>query len=199
MVAMTQVEFHFDFGSPNCYLAHLVIPGIEERTGAEFVYVPVLLGGVFKMTNNVSPIVANKGIDNKMEYMRLEMKRFLRAHGITRFQLNPHFPVNTLQVMRGAVVAEAEGFLMPYVDAVFETYVGRAEEDGRCRGDPGGARRVRPRRRAYPRALPGAGHQSQAYGEYGAIGCARCVRRARHSSSATRCSSARTGCGMSRR
>ena len=52
---MTQVEFHFDFGSPNAYLAHLVIPEIEGRTRARFDYVPVLLGGVFKLTGNRSP------------------------------------------------------------------------------------------------------------------------------------------------
>jgi 2-hydroxychromene-2-carboxylate isomerase len=116
---MTQVEFHFDFGSPNAYLSHLVIPGIEARTGARFVYVPVLLGGIFKATNNVSPVVANQGIANKAAYQALEMQRFIRAHGITAFKMNPHFPVNTLQLMRGAVVAEDEGMLIRYVDAVY--------------------------------------------------------------------------------
>jgi 2-hydroxychromene-2-carboxylate isomerase len=116
---MTQVEFHFDFGSPNAYLSHLVIPGIEARTGARFVYVPVLLGGIFKATNNVSPVVANQGIANKAAYQALEMQRFIRAHGIMTFKMNPYFPVNTLQLMRGAVVAEDEGMLMRYVDAVY--------------------------------------------------------------------------------
>jgi 2-hydroxychromene-2-carboxylate isomerase len=115
---MTSVEFHFDFGSPNAYLSHKVIPGIEQRTGARFTYVPVLLGGVFKATNNVSPVVANRGILNKGEYQKLEMQRFIRRHGIA-FKMNPHFPVNTLLIMRGAVVAEEEGFLPAYVDAVY--------------------------------------------------------------------------------
>jgi 2-hydroxychromene-2-carboxylate isomerase len=66
--AMTQVEFHFDFGSPNAYLAHLVIPEIARRTGARFEYVPVLLGGVFKLTGNRSPAEAFAGITNKPEY-----------------------------------------------------------------------------------------------------------------------------------
>ena len=96
------IEFHFDFGSPNAYLSHLVIPGLEERTGEKVRYVPILLGGVFKATNNVSPAVSLQGIKNKGEYQALETQRFLREHGITRFAPNPFFPVNTLQIMRGA-------------------------------------------------------------------------------------------------
>ena len=116
---MVRVEFHFDFGSPNAYLSHLVIPEIERRTGAAFVYVPVLLGGIFKLTNNVSPAIANQGVRNKAEYQKLEMQRFLSAHGITAFRSNPYFPVNTLQIMRAAIVAEDEGYLKAYADAVF--------------------------------------------------------------------------------
>ena len=113
------VEFHFDFGSPNAYLSHAVIPAIEARTGVAFRYVPVLLGGVFKATNNVSPMVSLQGVKNKPEYQRLETARFVRQHGIRDFRANPHFPVNTLQIMRGAVFAEREGLLAPYVDAVY--------------------------------------------------------------------------------
>jgi 2-hydroxychromene-2-carboxylate isomerase len=113
------IEFHFDFGSPNAYLSHLVIPALEERTGEKVRYVPVLLGGVFKATNNVSPAVSLQGIKNKGEYQALEMQRFLREHGITRFARNPYFPVNTLQIMRGAIVAQREGCYERYVDEVF--------------------------------------------------------------------------------
>jgi 2-hydroxychromene-2-carboxylate isomerase len=116
---MPIVEFHFDFGSPNAYLAHLVIPEVEKRTGARFEYVPVLLGGVFKLTNNRSPMEAFQGVKNKLEYQRLETQRFISRHGITRFAMNPFFPVNTLMIMRGAVAAELEGVLDRYVDAVF--------------------------------------------------------------------------------
>ena len=116
---MTQVEFHFDFGSPNAYLAHKLILGIEQRSGAAFIYVPVLLGGVFKLTNNVAPLVQFKDVKNKLAYQRLEMQRFIEKHGLKQFQWNPHFPVNTVQIMRGAVVAQMDGNLMPYVDAVF--------------------------------------------------------------------------------
>ena len=112
-------EFHFDFGSPNAYLSHLVIPAIEARTGVAFAYVPVLLGGVFKATNNVSPMVSLQGIKNKPAYQRLETERFVRQHDITEYRANPHFPVNTLQIMRGAVFAERENFLADYVNAVF--------------------------------------------------------------------------------
>src|SRR5712691_7473619 len=116
---MAKVEFHFDFGSPNAYLSHLVIPRIEQRTGATFEYVPVLLGGVFRLTNNRSPAESFQGIKNKLEYQRLEMQRFIRRHAITRFTFNPFFPVNTLMIMRGAVAAQMEGVFPRYVDEVF--------------------------------------------------------------------------------
>ena len=115
-----QVEFHFDFGSPNAYLSHLVIPAIEARTGVKFSYVPILLGGVFKATNNVSPAVSLKGIQNKPEYYTLETKRFLKKHAITAYKMNPHFPVNTLQLMRGAVFAQTQDYFAQYVKAVYQ-------------------------------------------------------------------------------
>ncbi|HVC63257.1 MAG TPA: 2-hydroxychromene-2-carboxylate isomerase [Acetobacteraceae bacterium] len=116
---MANVEFHFDFGSPNAYLAYRVIPAIEARTGARFRYVPVLLGGVFKATGNRSPAETLRGIRNKPEYERLETERFIRRHGITQFRRNPFFPVNTLQIMRGAVAAALDGFLPAYVESMF--------------------------------------------------------------------------------
>jgi len=116
---MITVEFHFDFGSPNAYLSHLVIPEIEKRTGAKFEYVPILLGGVFKLTNNRSPAESLVGIKNKPEYERLEMNRFLRRYGITRFHSNPFFPVNTLMLMRGAVAAQSLGVFERYVDEMY--------------------------------------------------------------------------------
>ena len=116
---MPPVEFHFDFGSPNAYLSHLVIPDIERRTGAAFAYVPILLGGVFKMTNNRSPAESMAGIRNKPDYERLETQRFIARHGITRFQRNPFFPVNTLTLMRAAIAAERLGVFARYVNEVF--------------------------------------------------------------------------------
>ena len=116
---MTKVEFHFDFGSPNAYLSHLVIPQIEKRAGVDFEYVPILLGGIFKLTNNRSPAESMAGIRNKPEYERLEMERFIRRHGITRFRMNPFFPVNTLMLMRGAVAARSLDVFNRYVDEMF--------------------------------------------------------------------------------
>lgn len=114
-----KVEFLFDFGSPNAYLAQLVIPSIEQRTGVKFDYVPVLLGGIFKATGNVSPAESLRGIKNKAEFMALEMQRFIRRHNITTFRQNPFFPVNTLMLMRGAVAAQFEGVFERYFRAAY--------------------------------------------------------------------------------
>ncbi len=116
---LPKMEFHFDFGSPNAYLAHLVVPQIEARTGAKFEYVPVLLGGVFKLTNNRSPAEKMAGIKNRLQYEQVEMQRFIRRHGITRFAWNPFFPVNTLLIMRGAIAAQDAGAFARYVDEMF--------------------------------------------------------------------------------
>jgi 2-hydroxychromene-2-carboxylate isomerase len=114
-----KVEFMFDFGSPNAYLAEKVIPEIKRRTGATFEYVPVLLGGIYKLTNNRSPGESLAGIKNKPEFMELETQRFIRRHDITTFHKNPFFPVNTLQLMRGAVAAQFEGVFEPYFRAAY--------------------------------------------------------------------------------
>ena len=118
-MGLPKIEFHFDFGSPNAYLAHLVIPKIEQRTGAKFVYVPVLLGGVYKLTGNRSPAESLIGIKNKPDYERLETARFIKRHGITSFRQNPFFPVNTLTIMRGAIAAERLDIFEPYVDEIY--------------------------------------------------------------------------------
>lgn len=116
---MTQVQFLFDFGSPNAYLSHKVVPGIEARTGATFKYQPILLGGLFRLANNRSPGVAYADIPHKLAYEQLELKRFIERHGIADFKRNPHFPVNTLLIMRGAVAAQKLGCFKAYVDVVF--------------------------------------------------------------------------------
>jgi len=118
---MTIVQFLFDFGSPNAYMCHKVIPQVAARSGAQFEYVPILLGGLFKLANNRSPMEANAGIPAKQAYERLERERFVARHGLTHFQHNPHFPVNTLQLMRGAVAAQSLGCFERYVDAVFSS------------------------------------------------------------------------------
>ncbi|WP_342726771.1 2-hydroxychromene-2-carboxylate isomerase [Bradyrhizobium sp. B097] len=119
MAAPLRVEFHFDFGSPNAYLAELALPGIERRTGVKFDYIPVLLGGVYKATGNMSPGESLRGIKNKPEYNALETERFLRRHNVTKFAMNPFFPVNTLALMRGAVAAQFEGVFESYFRAAY--------------------------------------------------------------------------------
>jgi 2-hydroxychromene-2-carboxylate isomerase len=114
-----KVEFQFDFGSPNAYLAEIALPAIEKRTGVKFEYVPVLLGGIYKATNNMSPAESLRGIRNKPEYQALETQRFLRRHNITKFAPNPFFPVNTLMLMRGAVAARFENLFEPYFRAAY--------------------------------------------------------------------------------
>ncbi len=110
-------EFLFDFGGPNSYLAHKVLPEICARTGTEAVYVPILLGGLFKATNNQAPLIRYAVTPAKRDYEMLEFDRFVTAHRLP-FKMNPHFPINSLQLMRGAVAAQHLGCFMPYVDTI---------------------------------------------------------------------------------
>ena len=129
---MPKVEFLFDFGSPNAYLCHRVIPKIERRTGVTFVYEPVLLGGIFKATGNKSPIEAFAEVKNKLVFAQLEIERFVARHKIEAFRMNPYFPVNTLMLMRGALAARSLGLLDRYVEPMFRAMW----EDGRKMDDP---------------------------------------------------------------
>lgn len=113
------IEFLFDFGSPNAYLSHAVIPSLEQKLDVKFQYVPILLGGLFKLTGNRSPAESLADIKNKPEYESLETRRFIARHGVTEFKWNPYFPVNTLLIMRGAVAAQREGVFSKYVNTVF--------------------------------------------------------------------------------
>ena len=115
---MPKLEFIFDFASPNAYYVHKVLPGILERTGAELEIVPALLGGIFKITGNQAPFVAFGGIKGKLEYDMLESQRFQEKHGITAFEFNSHFPMNTITIMRGLVAAGELGEQTRYIDTV---------------------------------------------------------------------------------
>jgi len=110
------LEFIFDFGSPNAYLAWRALPPVLERTGAAVKVMPCLLGGIFKATNNQGPTVAYAPIKGKMEYERLEFARFLRRHALARFRLNPHFPVNSLLLMRSLIAAQKLGVADRFIE-----------------------------------------------------------------------------------
>ena len=117
MVTKT-LELIFDFGSPNAYLSMKALPDLLDRTGADLIITPCLLGGIFKATGNKAPMVQYADAPAKLAYENLEIRRFIAKHGLVKFRINPHFPVNTLTIMRGAIVAEDEGNLDDYVDVV---------------------------------------------------------------------------------
>lgn len=116
MAADKQVEFFFDFGSPAAYLAWTQMPRLAAETGAEVVYRPFLLGGVFQATANKSPME----VPAKGAYMVDDLQRFASRYGVP-FQHNPHFPINTLTLMRGALGLQMRdpAKLLPYGDAVY--------------------------------------------------------------------------------
>ncbi|HBW84079.1 MAG TPA: disulfide bond formation protein DsbA [Gammaproteobacteria bacterium] len=126
------IEFHYDFGSPNTYFCHRLIPGIEERTGAQINYCPVLLGGIFKATNNRSPMEQFAEVKNKNEYQALEMKRFIARHHFSDYRSNPHFPINTINLMRGAVYASHQDYYKRYIEAMYRCMW----EQGKNMADP---------------------------------------------------------------
>lgn len=95
------VEFYFDFGSPTTYLAWTQLPQICAEAGATLVYKPILLGGVFQATGNTSPVT----IPAKGRFMLQDLARFARRYGVA-MKFNPHFPINTLPLMRAAVAVQ---------------------------------------------------------------------------------------------
>lgn len=122
---MKTIDFYFDFGSPNCYFAYKTLPAVALAHGAEINLIPCLLGGVFKTTGNVSPMQRFSGVKGRLEYEFLEMDRFAQKHGLTAFTLNPHFPINTLALMRGLVSyedpGERERYIAVMLTALWET------------------------------------------------------------------------------
>ena len=109
------LDFYFDFGSPTAYLAHCRLQQLASEYRLKVNYLPMLLGGVFKATDNVSPVT----IPAKGRYMNEhDLPRFARRYGVT-LNFNPHFPINTLQAMRAATAARTAGCLAPFVDAVY--------------------------------------------------------------------------------
>jgi 2-hydroxychromene-2-carboxylate isomerase len=110
------IEFIFDFGSPNAYLAYRALPPILERTGAELKIAPCLLGGIFKATGNKPPFIAFAPIKGKFEYEMLELRRFVARHKLDKFRMNPHFPVISLMLMRGLIAAQERGYGEKYLE-----------------------------------------------------------------------------------
>ena len=126
------IDFIFDFGSPNAYFSHQVLPKLAAEKGASLNYIPCLLGGIFKLTNNQAPMVAFANVKGKVAYDMLEIKRFIEKHGLTKFQMNPHFPVNTLLLLRGAIAADKDGRLGDYIEVGLKAMW----EDGLNMSDP---------------------------------------------------------------
>ena len=125
-----EVEFWFDVGSPYSYLAYKSLPRVARERGARIVWRPMLLGGVFKATGNRSPAE----VPAKSAWTMIDMQRWARRIGTT-LRPNPHFPVNTLALMRGAVGYQMRGEadLIRYLDAVFDAMW----REPRNLGDPG--------------------------------------------------------------
>jgi 2-hydroxychromene-2-carboxylate isomerase len=126
------IELLFDFGSPNAYLVWQMLPDLATRHDADLRVVPCLLGGLFKLTGNQAPMVAFAGIKGKLDYDMLETRRFIARHGLTRFRMNPHFPVNTLLLMRGLIAARHRGEEGAFITAGLAAMW----EDGRKMDDP---------------------------------------------------------------
>ena len=129
----SKVEFLFDFASPNAYFSFHVLKQVVERQGANLTLTPVLLGGLFKLTNNQAPMLAFGEVKGKLEYDMLEMQRFIGTHGLNKFVFNPHFPINTIMLMRGFIAAQEAGLIDQYVDANLSAMW----EQGLNMGDPG--------------------------------------------------------------
>ena len=110
------VDFIYDVATLNGYLTHKVVPEFEERTGTNFNYVPCLAGGIFKLTNNIPPLIATADIKNKADYFFIEISRFVKKHNLSKFKNNSFFPQNSLNIQRGAIAAKELGVLKEYVE-----------------------------------------------------------------------------------
>ena len=186
--------------APTHTLSHLVIPEIEQRTGVRFELCPDPAGRRLQVDQQPLPGRKSRvGIKNKPEYERLETRRFIRRHGITRYQPNPFFPVNTLVLMRGAIAAQSLGVFERYVDEMYPAYVGRAQENGRSASVARGAGRVGTCRRTILRARPNRRRSRTSCSKIPGVRLSAAPSARRRSSSARRSSLARIGCATSRR
>ena len=115
-----KVDFIFDVASPNAYFCHKLIPDFKKRTGVEFEYVPCLLGGIMKLSGNQPPFVAFADIPNKNKYQLIEIERFIKQHNLKEFKFNSSFPMNTVQLQRGALAAQELGIFERYLEIILE-------------------------------------------------------------------------------
>ena len=115
-----KVDFIFDVASPNMYFCHKLIPDFKERTGVEFEYIPCLLGGIMKLSGNQPPFVAFAEIPNKNKYQLIEIERFIKQHQLKEFKFNSNFPMNTVQIQRGALAARELGIFDKYLEIILE-------------------------------------------------------------------------------
>lgn len=113
-----KVDFIFDIASPNAYFCHQLIPGFEDRTGVKFNYIPCLLGGIMKLSGNQPPFVAFADIKNKNDYQLIEIERFVKQHNLIKYKFNSNFPMNTVQVQRGALAAQELGIFDEYLESM---------------------------------------------------------------------------------
>ncbi|WP_170480556.1 2-hydroxychromene-2-carboxylate isomerase [Ruegeria arenilitoris] len=114
-----KIEFLYDFCSPNAFLAYKVLPELARRNAVELRFTPILLGLVFKSTNNQNPFEAFSENRQKTAYLTHDLHRFARRRGLT-FHMSPHFPINTKFAMRGAWYAQGKSWESRYIDAVFD-------------------------------------------------------------------------------
>ena len=128
---LRRIEMIFDFASPNAYLAyHALTPQLATHAAA-LELTPCLLGGIFKATSNQAPMIAFANVAGKLDYEMLEMRRFIARYGLSRFRMNPHFPVNSLLLMRAMIAAG------PQAQAAYvKSCLAAMWEDGKPMADP---------------------------------------------------------------
>ena len=115
-----KVDFIFDIASPNAYFCYQLIPSFENRTGIKFNYIPCLLGGIMKLSGNQPPFVAYADIKNKNDYQMIEIARFIKQHKLIKYKFNSSFPMNTVQVQRGALAAQELGVFDEYLEIMLK-------------------------------------------------------------------------------
>lgn len=116
---MQAIEFYYDFGSPKSYFVHKLLPVIAQKYHIQIIQKPILLGGIFKLSNNKSPIEAFAEVKGKLAYDRQETERFVARHELP-YRPNPYFPIMTISLMRGAIYAIDQDWQEDYTQVIFD-------------------------------------------------------------------------------